>query len=134
MMNTELKDKAFLASAILFIVIALGGYLALDAYLSYFFLVDKFRFSFALSMIFFLLPVAIYFLYLILFSAIKNKLMKFKNNIMIYLIVFSVLGGFFSLFFSNYVEKDLLSKGYFICEKSTFAESNLYVRSLKMCH
>ncbi|WP_350223695.1 DUF1240 domain-containing protein [Proteus vulgaris] len=41
---------------------------------------------------------------------------------------------FFSFFFSYYVERDLLSKGYFICEKNTFAESNLYVKSLNRCH
>lgn len=133
-MDRDLRDKIYLVSGILFVIFSIGMYFSVESYINYFSLADKFRFSFKTSAFLFIIPAIFYFIYLLVSASIKNRAMGGNQNLMIFFFIVFILGAFFSFFFSNYVEKDLLSKGYFICEKNTFAESNLYVKLLKMCN
>lgn len=133
-MDRNLRDQIYLVSGILFVIFSIGMYLSIESYINYFFLAEKFRFSFKTSAFLFIIPAIFYFLYLLVSAAIKNRSMGGSQNLMVFFFIIFIFGAFFSFFFSNYVEKDLLSKGYFICEKNTFAESNLYVKLLKMCN
>lgn len=92
-------------------------YLSIESYINYFSLAEKIRFSFKHRIFLFIIPTIFYFLYLLVSVAIKNRPMEGSQNLMVFFIVF-ILGAFFSFFFSNYVERDLLSQGYFIYKKT----------------
>ena len=124
----------YLVSGFLFIFFSIELFISIESYIHYFSHAEEIRSSFKTSVFLFTVPAVFYLLYLLTFPPSKKRTIKGSKRIMFSFLLFFIFGAFFSFFFSNYVEKDLLSKGYFICEKSTFAESNLYVRSLNRCH
>lgn len=124
----------YVVSVFLFVFFSMELFISIESYIHYFSLAEEIRSSFKTSIFLFTVPAVFYLLYLLVFPPSKNRTIKGSKKIMFSFLLFFILGAFFSFLFSDYVEKDLLSQGYFICEKSNFAESNLYVRSLKTCH
>ncbi|MBG2874623.1 DUF1240 domain-containing protein [Proteus alimentorum] len=124
----------YVVSGFLFVVFSIELFISIESYIHYFSLAEEIRSSFKISVFLFTVPAVFYLLYLLVFPPSKKRTIKGSKKIMLSFLLFFIFGVFFSFFFSHYVEKDLLSKGYFICEKSTFTESNLYVRSLNRCH
>lgn len=124
----------YVVSGFLFVVFSIELFISIESYIHYFSLAEEIRSSFKISVFLFTVPAVFYLLYLLVFPPSKKRTIKGSKKIMLSFLLFFIFGVFFSFFFSHYVEKDLLSKGYFICEKSTFTESNLYVKSLNRCH
>ncbi|WP_412761726.1 DUF1240 domain-containing protein, partial [Proteus faecis] len=88
---------------------------------------------FKTSVFLFTVPSVFYLLYLLVFPPPKKRTLKESKKIMFSFLLFFIFGCLFSFFFSRYVEKDLLSKGYVVCEKGSFAKSNVYVVSPMLC-
>lgn len=124
----------YLLSGVLFVIFSIELFISVESYIHYFSLAEEIRFSFKTSVFLFTVPAVFYLLYLLVFPPPKKRTMKGSKKIMLSFLLFFIFGYIFSFFFSRYVEKDLLSQGYFLCEKKTFIESNLYVKSLNRCH
>ncbi len=124
----------YLVSGVIFVIFSMELFISIESYIHYFSLAEEIRSSFKTSVFLFTVPAVFYLLYLLVFPPSKKRTIKGSEKIMFSFLLFFIFGVFFSFFFSDYVEKDLLSQGYFICEKSTFTESNLYVKSLNRCH
>lgn len=124
----------YLVSGVIFVIFSMELFISIESYIHYFSLAEEIRSSFKTSVFLFTVPAVFYLLYLLVFPPSKKRTIKGSEKIMFSFLLFFIFGAFFSFFFSHYVEKDLLSQGYFICEKSTFTESNLYVKSLNRCH
>ncbi|WP_099076018.1 DUF1240 domain-containing protein [Proteus alimentorum] len=124
----------YLVSGVIFVIFSMELFISIESYIHYFSLAEEIRSSFKTSVFLFTAPAVFYLLYLLVFPPSKKRTIKGSEKIMFSFLLFFIFGAFFSFFFSDYVEKDLLSQGYFICEKSTFTESNLYVKSLNRCH
>lgn len=124
----------YLVSGVIFVIFSMELFISIESYIHYFSLAEEIRSSFKTSVFLFTVPAVFYLLYLLVFPPSKKRTIKGSEKIMFSFLLFFIFGAFFSFFFSDYVEKDLLSQGYFICEKSTFTESNLYVKSLNRCH
>ncbi|MBG2801994.1 DUF1240 domain-containing protein [Proteus sp. WDL240414] len=134
MSGRRLMGIIYLVSGILFVIFSIELYLSIESYINYFLLVEKFQFSFKTSIFLFTVPAVFYLIYLLVFPSSKKRTIEKSKKLMMFFLMLFLFGYIFSFFFSNYVEKDLLSKGYFICETDDFTESNLYVKSLMMCN
>lgn len=134
MLDNNIIKIIYVVSVFLFVVFSMELFISIESYIHYFSLAEKISTSFRTSIFLFTVPAVFYLLYLLVFPPSKKRTIKGSKKIMFSFLLFFIFGVFFSFFFSYYVERDLLSKGYFVCEKNTFAESNLYVKSLNRCH
>ncbi|WP_109395925.1 DUF1240 domain-containing protein [Proteus faecis] len=123
----------YLVSGILFVFFSIELFISIESYVDYFSLSEKIRSSFKTSVFLFTVPSVFYLLYLLVFPPPKKRTLKESKKIMFSFLLFFIFGCLFSFFFSRYVEKDLLSKGYVVCEKGSFAKSNAYVVSPMLC-
>ncbi|MDL5167388.1 DUF1240 domain-containing protein [Proteus faecis] len=123
----------YLVSGILFVFFSIELFISIESYVDYFSLSEKIRSSFKTSVFLFTVPSVFYLLYLLVFPPLKKRTLKGSKKIMFSFLLFFIFGCLFSFFFSRYVEKDLLSKGYVVCEKGSFAKSNVYVVSPMLC-
>ncbi|WP_350339043.1 DUF1240 domain-containing protein [Proteus faecis] len=123
----------YLVSGILFVFFSIELFISIESYVDYFSLSEKIRSSFKTSVFLFTVPSVFYLLYLLVFPPPKKRTLKGSKKIMFSFLLFFIFGCLFSFFFSRYVEKDLLSKGYVVCEKGSFAKSNIYVVSPMLC-
>ncbi|QNH65593.1 DUF1240 domain-containing protein [Proteus vulgaris] len=123
----------YLVSGILFVFFSIELFISIESYVDYFSLSEKIRSSFKTSVFLFTVPSVFYLLYLLVFPPPKKRTLKGSKKIMFSFLLFFIFGCLFSFFFSRYVEKDLLSKGYVVCEKGSFAKSNVYVVSPMLC-
>ncbi|MBG3011438.1 MAG: DUF1240 domain-containing protein [Proteus sp. (in: enterobacteria)] len=123
----------YLVSGILFVFFSIELFISIESYVDYFSLSEKIRSSFKTSVFLFTVPSVFYLLYLLVFPPPKKRTLKESKKIMFSFLLFFIFGCLFSFFFSRYVEKDLLSKGYVVCEKGSFAKSNVYVVSPMLC-
>lgn len=123
----------YLVSGILFVFFSIELFISIESYVDYFSLSEKIRSSFKTSVFLFTVPSVFYLLYLLVFPPPKERTLKGSKKIMFSFLLFFIFGCLFSFFFSRYVEKDLLSKGYVVCEKGSFAKSNIYVVSPMLC-
>lgn len=123
----------YLVSGILFVFFSIELFISIESYVDYFSLSEKIRSSFKTSVFLFTVPSVFYLLYLLVFPPPKKRTLKGSKKIMFSFLLFFIFGCLFSFFFSRYVEKDLLSKGYVVCEKGSFAKSNGYVVSPMLC-
>lgn len=133
MSGKNIMKIIYLVSGILFVVFSIELFFSIESYIHYFSLSEEISASFKTFVFLFTVPAVFYLLYLLVFPPVQKRTIKGSKKIMFSFLLFFIFGYIFSFFFSNHVKKDLLSRGYFICEKSTFTESNLYVKSLKMC-
>lgn len=134
MSGNSIMKMIYLVSGILFVVFSIELFISIESYIHYFSLAEEIRSSFKISVFLFTVPAVFYLLYLLVFPPSKKRTLKGSKKIMFFFLLFFIFGCIFSFFFSHYVEKDLLSQGYFLCEKNTLIGSNLYVKSLKMCN
>lgn len=121
------------SSTILFLLAIYGLYVSIANYLDYFLMKDRIFFSFLTGLFGFGSPIILYFSYFGIILAYKKtptkKIIKSAN----YLAGIAIFGVFFSLFFSFYIQMDLVDKGYYSCDKSSMFAPSEYVVSKTMC-
>lgn len=132
-MDIETKDRIYLISFIMIPLFLFCVVSSLGDYADYFFLAEKIDFYFVTASMPFLSPFFCYLFYLLLMSAIKEKIIKINNKLAIITVLIFIFGLLFGTFFNLYVRYDLVSQGYFICKKGPSAKSNTYVVSPKLC-
>ncbi|QKJ49360.1 DUF1240 domain-containing protein [Proteus columbae] len=132
-MDIETKDKIYLISFIMIPLFLICIFSSLGDYVDYFFLAEKINFSFVTASMPFLSPFTYYLFYILLMSAIKDKVIKINNQLAIVTVLIFIFGILFGMFFNLYVRYDLVSQGYFVCKKESSSKSNVYVVSPKLC-
>ncbi|MBG6016842.1 DUF1240 domain-containing protein [Proteus mirabilis] len=130
----KINSLKLIFSSILLLLLAIYGfYVSITHYLDYFLMKDKILFSFLTGLFGFGSPIILYFSYFGIILAYQKTPTKKAIKAANYLAGIAIFGVFFSLFFSFYIQINLVSKGYYSCDKPSIFAPNKYVVSKAMC-